>query len=114
MNQLGGGIMLGFGVTLVEAIIGATAAILVAGAVWTVRLLLKMDRAMKHMGGSLDTIYRVFPYLLGALRHQNTAFSQLGANGAVEAANECLDEADDILRHRHADLEKSMGTPGGC
>lgn len=101
-------------ITIVETIFGGVAASLLLGIGWIIRLLLKMSRALDHLSGSTETTYRIWPFITGALRHQNWALKEAGANGSVEKANACLDEVDKILNGRHAELEGQLGTPGGC
>lgn len=98
-------------ITLTEAIIAGVAGSLLFGIGWVIRLLLKMSRALDHLSGSTETTYRMWPFVIGALRHQNGALKEAGANGSVEKANACLDEADRILNVRHAVLEGQLGTP---
>lgn len=98
-------------VTLQEALIGGIGAGILFGVGWTIRLLLKMSRALDHLSGSTETTYRIWPFITGALRHQNGALKEAGANGSVEKANACLDEVDKILNVRHAVLEGQLGTP---
>lgn len=98
-------------ITLTEAIIAGVAGAILFGIGWVIRLLIKMDRALTHLAGSTETTYRIWPYITGALRHQNGALKEVGANGSVEKANACLDEVDRLLSKRHADLEGQLGTP---
>lgn len=98
-------------ITLADAIIGGAASALLLGIGWVIRLLIKMDRALSHLSGSTETIYRIWPFITKALRHQNGALKEAGANGSVEKANACLDEVERILDGRHAVLEGQLGTP---
>lgn len=98
-------------ITLTEALLAGVAGSILFGIGWVIRLLIKMDRALTHLSGSTETIYRIWPFITKALRHQNGALKEAGANGSVEKANACLDEVEKILDGRHAVLEGQLGTP---
>ena len=61
---------------------------------------------------NIQTLLTVDRYMIKAGRQQNMALRELGANGSVTRANECLDEADIALNQQSA---KNAGQAmGGC
>lgn len=89
-------------ITFTEAVVAGLGGSLALGMIFVIRLLFKIGQGMKHIGPSVQTLYEIQPYLAEAIRHQNSAFKELGANGSTVKSNECLDEVDKILRSKLA------------
>lgn len=81
----------------IEAIMVAFGGALAAGIIAIIRLLSSISRDMKCVVPSVRTLYEIQPCLTNAIRHQNAAFKELGANGSTIKSDECLDEVDRIL-----------------
>lgn len=92
-----------------EAIVGIVAGALCLGMVRTIKLLARMQRALDHLGPSVETIYMLFPFIIRTLGHQNDSLKEVGANGSTDKANECISEAEKLLEKRHAALEGGLG-----
>jgi len=91
-----------FSVTLWEAVVVALGGMLAVGVVSIIRLLIGIAHDMRYLVPSVKTLYTIQPYLGKALRHQNSALRELGANGSTERSNECLDDVDRILNEKLA------------
>lgn len=102
MNQLWPGFL--------EAVIAAIASGFCFGLVYIIKLLARMQRALDHLGPSVETIYMMYPFILRTLGHQNDALKEAGANGSTDLANKCIDAAETILRERHASLEGKLSS----
>jgi hypothetical protein len=96
-----------------EAIITAAIGVAVAGfgtgIVALVRLLTRISRDVASLGPSVQALYAIQPCVIKALRYQNAAFRELGANGSTDRSNECLDEAEKNLDRRL--IERVGGCP---
>lgn len=88
--------------TFAEAVVAGLGGSFAFGMIWIIRMLIKIINGMKHLVPSMQTLYEIQPYLAEAIRHQNSAFKELGANGSTVKSNECLDEVDKILRSKLA------------
>lgn len=93
----------------VEAIVATSAGGFLIGLVYIIKLLVKVQRAIDHLGPSMETLYLVQTPILRTLRHQNNALREVGANGSTVKANECVDEAERIIERRHVALERGLG-----
>lgn len=93
----------------VEGAITAAAGGFCIGIVYIIKLLIGVKRALDHIGPSLETLYTAQPFVLKALRHQNGALREIGANGSTVHADACIDEAEQIFASRHASLEGAYG-----
>lgn len=91
-----------FSVTLWEAVVVALGGMLAVGVVSIIRLLIGIAHDMQFLVPSVKTLYTIQPYLGSALRHQNAALRELGANGSTERSNACLDDVDRILNEKLA------------
>lgn len=96
----------------VEAVVATLAGSSLVGLWHIIRLLVKVQRALDHLGPSMETLYTLQPYVLKTLRHQTAALREIGANGSTEKADECIDEAEKIINQRHAKLESELGSVG--
>jgi len=98
---------MGMGITFLQAVVVALGTAFVTGLFLAVKLLANIAHGMKYMVPSVRTLYQIQPYLTEAIRYQNSAFKELGANGSTIKSNECLDEVDKILNKKLA--ENSVG-----
>jgi hypothetical protein len=94
-----------------EAVVATAAGGMIFGIAYIVKLLIKVQHALDHLGPSVQTLYLLQTPILRTLRHQNNALKEAGANGSTDKANACVDEAEEIIGKRHASLEMSLGTP---
>ena len=92
----------------IEAVIIATAGLLVTGIASIVGMLNQMSRDVRSLGPSMQALYAIQPYIIRATRYQNAALKELGANGSTEKSDACLDEAEAALDRRLAERV------GGC
>lgn len=90
------------GEPFIQAVVVAFGTMFAGGLVFIIKLLMKVSHDMKSIGPSVKTLYRIQPYLTNAIRHQNSAFRELGANGSTVKSNECLDEVDKLLNQKLA------------
>lgn len=91
------------GDTFMEAIVVAFGGSFTVGIIWIIKMLLRIAHDMRAMVPSMRTLYRIQPYLAEAIRFQNAALVELGANGSTEKSNACLDEVDRVLNEKLAD-----------
>ena len=81
----------------IEAVIAATAGIVVTGTMIAVKTLLAMRRDIVGFSPSLKSLVEIQPLLIRATRHQNAALREIGANGSTTRSDGCLDEAEEVL-----------------
>jgi len=93
----------------VEAIAATAAGGVLFGLLYIVKLLIKVQHALDHLGPSMQTLYLLQPPILKTLRYQNAAMREIGANGNATRADGCIDEAEEIINRRHANLEMGLG-----
>ena len=80
-----------------EAVIAATAGIVVTGTMIAVKTLLAMRRDIVGFSPSMMALAQIQPLLIRATRHQNAALREIGANGSTTRSDSCLDEAEEVL-----------------
>jgi hypothetical protein len=93
------------GAVVMEAALVALGGGLFTGIVWIIRMLMKISALMRHMGPSVEVLYRIQPFMSRAIRHQNAALKELGADGSTDDSNACLDRVEVLLGERLADRE---------
>ena len=92
--------------TVVETVIGVAGLGVLGALLIMVKTLFAMRRDVVSYGKTLSALVRSLGDLITANRLQNFMLKGMGANGATDKADECLDSADKELR---ALLSESVG-----
>lgn len=87
-----------------SGVIAAAATTTVAGVLIIARTMFAMRRDVVKFSATIQAMARSQPYMLKGLRFQNEALREIGANGATEKADRCIDEAERVYDELQAAL----------
>jgi hypothetical protein len=82
---------------LIGAILAASGSLIVASLVIIIKTLFAMRHDVMSFSSTVQALAESLLYLLKATRNQNAALREIGANGATEKADACIDEAETVL-----------------
>lgn len=77
-----------------DGLIAAFAGLTATGFFIMIRTLFAMRRDVRSFSHTIQAIAEIQPSLFKATRHQNAALREIGANGATERSDACIDEAE--------------------
>ena len=77
-----------------DGLVAAFAGLIAAGFFTVIRMLFAMRRDVRSFSYTIQAIAEIQPSLFKATRHQNAALREIGANGATERSDACIDEAE--------------------
>jgi hypothetical protein len=82
---------------LIGAMLAAAGSLIIVSLTIIIKTLFAMRRDVMSFSGTVQALAESLLFLLKATRNQNAALREIGANGATEKADACIDEAESVL-----------------